>query len=105
MDESLKTNILTMACSGIAIAALGFLIYFFRKSADAYLPFILAVPPIGVAAYVFVFNLLSKLGPEKADVANTPLKDLFLGSFFTGLVFFLFSFGLFISVTLIKRYL
>ena len=93
-----------MACSGIAIAILGFLIYFFRKSADGYLAFILAVPPIGVAAYVFVFNLFGKSSEKTTEIINLPMKEILSGSAFAGFVFFIFSLGLFISVSLLKKY-
>ena len=105
MDSSLKTNILAMTCSGLAIALAGLLIYFFRKSAGGYLPFILALPPIGVAAYVFVYNLMSRSSLESTIAPHLPVKDILIGSGFTAIVFFVFSIAIFFAVNFLKRYL
>jgi hypothetical protein len=105
MEDSLKLNIITMASSGLAIAFAGCLVYFFRKSLVAYMPFILALPPIGVAAYVFIYRLLSQKQLVDNHSYSVSYTDILLGGFFTSAVFIFFSFFILIAVYVFKRFL
>ena len=46
----LKINILTIAGTGLMMLLTGLVLFFFEGS----------IPPLGVAAYVFVFNLFQR---------------------------------------------
>ena len=56
-DDLLKLNMLTIAASGLLMLLSGLLLYLFRDSVSDFLRFFLPIPPIGVAAYIFVFNM------------------------------------------------
>jgi len=53
----LKANILSIVFTGILMAIMGVLLCFFRGFVARNIRFFLPVPPIGVAAYIFVFNM------------------------------------------------
>jgi len=53
----LKMLILSISFMGIAIAVMGVVAYFFKAMLAQHVPYILSIPPICVASYVFVFNL------------------------------------------------
>ena len=94
----LKINILAIVSFGILISLIGLGFFFFREVISNYMRFLLPVPPIGVAAYVFVFNLYGYFGghiPEKKwDLAReiifgTGVAMLVFGFMALLLVFFL----------------
>ena len=103
VEDSVRLNILTMAASGIAIAVVGLLIYFFRKSLYDFMPFILALPPIGVAAYVYLFRLLSQKTAAKDSGYSLSFPDIMLGGLLTGLAFIFFCLLIMALVSLLKK--
>lgn len=58
-DEMLKVNILSITSAGLLMLLTGLLLYIFRDVVSRNVRFFLPVPPLGVAAYVFVFNLFA----------------------------------------------
>ena len=103
MEDSVRLNILTMAASGIAIAVAGLIIYFFRKSLPSFMPFILALPPIGVAAYVYLFRLLSQKTASNDNGYGLSFPDILLGGLLTGLAFIFFCLLIMAFVSLLKK--
>ena len=58
MDEQiLKVNLLAITSAGALIALGGIGLYFARFLISSRVRYFLPIPPIGVAAYVFVFNM------------------------------------------------
>ena len=55
--ELLKINLLALAGSGLLMLLTGVLLYAFRDRVSPYMRYFLPVPPLGVAAYIVVFNL------------------------------------------------
>ncbi len=55
--ELLKLNILSIAVSGLLMLLLGLCLYLFKDVVSKNIRFFLPIPPISVAAYVFVYNL------------------------------------------------
>ncbi|CAF3368883.1 unnamed protein product [Rotaria socialis] len=56
-EEILKINTLSITFAGVLIAVGGIILYFTRSFISSRLRYFLPIPPIGVAAYVFVFNM------------------------------------------------
>ena len=56
-EEMLKVNILTITVAGFLMLLTGLFLYLFRATVSQNIRFFLPIPPLGVAAYVFVFNL------------------------------------------------
>ena len=55
-DELLKINLLTISLIGGLLALVGLALYFAHASAGSYVRYLLPLPPVAVAAYVFTFN-------------------------------------------------
>ena len=53
----LKINILMIAGTGLLMLLAGVLLFVFQDSVGQYRRFFLPIPPLAVAAYVFVFNV------------------------------------------------
>ena len=58
--EVLKTTILSIVTMGVVITLSGVVLYYFRDQVGQYMRYLLPIPPIGVAAYVFVYNMFGK---------------------------------------------
>jgi len=56
-EDATLTNILSITGAGLLILLTGLSFLFFRDSISKNIRFFLPIPPIGVAAYVYVFNL------------------------------------------------
>lgn len=77
-------NILCVILSGFFMACLGIILYFFKD--QMILRYFLPIPPIAVASYVFVFNLIKDHGrlPETmtAFVGEIIKSTLIAGAIF-----------------------
>ena len=85
--DMLKINILSIVLSGLIIMVSGGIIYFFRGLlTNGTIRYFLPIPPIAVAAYIFVFNMFkyqSSRSPAKLDLAvELLLATLVSSSFF-----------------------
>ncbi|MBI5305691.1 MAG: hypothetical protein HY868_26415 [Chloroflexi bacterium] len=86
-DEMLKVNILTITVAGFLMLLTGLLLYLFRSTVSENMRFILPIPPLGVAAYVFVFNLFSHYhGKLPGNIGDT-LRELVLSAVIAGIIF------------------
>jgi len=57
-NELLKINIMSIAVSGLLMLAAGIILYLFKDYLSCgSVRFMLPLPPIAVAAYIFVFNM------------------------------------------------
>jgi hypothetical protein len=55
-DELLKINLLTISLIGGLLALVGLALFFAHASVASYIRYLLPLPPVAVAAYVFTFN-------------------------------------------------
>ena len=103
--ELLKINLLALAGSGLLMLLTGVLLYAFRDRVSPYMRYFLPVPPLGVAAYIVVFNLFKdnkgELPGRSWDVmrevlANTAVSAVVVGAFTICLVF---------GINALKKYL
>jgi hypothetical protein len=70
--ELLKTNTLSIAVAGLLILLMGIVLYLFRDQFAGNVRFFMPIPPLAVAAYIFVFNMYNHYGgrlPEGQWVA------------------------------------
>ena len=56
-QEVLKTNLLSIAVAGLLMALTGILLYLFRNELSGNVRYLMPIPPLGVASYIFVFNM------------------------------------------------
>lgn len=103
--EILKINLLAIAGSGLLMLLAGIVLYFYKDRIASYLRFFLPIPPIGVAAYVFVFNMF------KEHNGNLPLErwkimsEVLLSTIISAIVFSLFTICLVIGIHYLKKFL
>jgi hypothetical protein len=89
-EDLLKLNMLTITASGLLMLLSGIVLYLFRDSVSNNLRFFLPIPPIGVAAYIYVFNMFRHYqGHLPENLAGT-LREVVISSFFVLGVFAVF---------------
>ena len=104
-DDLLKLNMLTIAASGLMMLLSGLVLYFFRDTVSNNLRFFLPIPPIGVAAYIFVFNMFRHYQGHLPENLMGTVREVIISSLFVFGVFAVFV-VLNISITyLLKRVL
>jgi len=91
--------------SGLVMAILGFLLYFLKKQAFPYMPYLLMIPPIGVASYVFVFNISRKYNGLLPTSFSALTKELLLATAFATGIFLIFTVLLLLMTGLFKKYI
>ena len=89
-DEMLKINILTIIVAGFLMLLTGLFLYFFRGIVSTNIRFFLPIPPLGVAAYVFVFNLFSHYNGNLPGNIWDTIGELTLSAVISGIVFIAF---------------
>ncbi len=90
-EELLKVNIISIAVSGLLMLLAGLLLYLLRDTVSRNLRFFLPIPPIAVAAYVFVFNLFRHYEGNLPSSTWDTLSEVFYGTLISTLVFFAFT--------------
>ena len=92
MDEDiLKLHMLTIAGLGLLMLVAGLILYLFRDALSANLRFLLPIPPIGVASYIFVFNMYRTYGGALPKGTMATLREAAIATLILGVVFFLFA--------------
>ena len=90
-NEILKINILSIAISGLLMLIAGIVLYYFKDQlTGGEIRFFLPIPPIGVAAYIFVFNMFKHTQgsmPGKAAI----LSEMLIATMVSGFFFFIFT--------------
>lgn len=89
-NEILKINILSIAICGVVMANSGIALLYFKDSLAPYMRYVMPIPPISVAAYVYVFNMYRKDGIESLTL-NALLGDALLAALTTAMLFLVFS--------------
>ncbi len=92
----LKTTILSIIFMGILISLTGIAIYFKKDFLSQYMCYLLPIPPIGVAAYVFVYNLFGKYSGKLSGNLMDIFNEILLGSAISSIVFLVIA--LFLTV-------
>lgn len=89
-NEILKINILAITISGFLMMLAGVVLYYFKDIlTGGSIRFFLPIPPIGVAAYIFVFNMFKHhqcSAPPRAAVVS----EMLLATLISGVFFFIF---------------
>ena len=99
-NEILKINILSISISGLLMLITGLVLYYFRDTlTGGTIRFFLPIPPVGVAAYIYVFNMFKHyqgITPEKSPI----IAEILLATLVSGGFFFIFTV---ILIFLIRR--
>ncbi len=97
-NEILKINILSITISGLLMLTAGLLILLFKDSLSGSIRYFLPIPPIGVAAYIFAFNMFKHYQANPPGSKTMVLEMLYAtgaSSFF----FFVFTALLIVLIT------
>lgn len=89
--EVIKTNLLAIAVSGFLTMLAGITLYFFRGSISTNIRYLLQIPPLGVAAYIFAFNLFRYYHGNLPDNIGITAREIIISTLISGGVFFIFT--------------
>jgi hypothetical protein len=98
----LKTTILSIIFMGGVILLVGIALLFYEEHITPYMRYLLPIPPIGVASYVFVYNMYSKYDAQLPGSVWDTLMEIFWGSGISFIFFFIFTFILVFMVNFFK---
>jgi hypothetical protein len=90
-NEVVKTNLLAIAVSGFLTMLAGIVLYYFRASISDNMRYLLQIPPLGVAAYIFAFNLFRYYNGSLPDRFADTARELVYGTLISAGVFFIFT--------------
>ncbi|MFC1580133.1 hypothetical protein ACFL4N_04410 [Thermodesulfobacteriota bacterium] len=102
-SEFLKTTILSIIIMGFVITLAGTALYFWRDSVSQHIRFLLPIPPIGVAAYVFVTNMLAKYNGKIPGTIPDVAREILLASLVSGGFFLVFTILLVFLISTLKN--
>ena len=88
--DLLRANLLAIAVSGLLMLLSGLLLYAFREGVARHVRFFLPVPPIGVAAYIFVFNMFRHYDGRLPHSVWDTLREVALSTGLFALIFCVF---------------
>jgi hypothetical protein len=87
-EDPTLTNILSIAGAGLLILLTGLSFLVFRDFISRHIRFFLPIPPIGVAAYIYVFNLYQHKNGDLTGHLTGIAKEIFLS---IGVISFTFA--------------
>ena len=102
-DETIKANLLSLAGSGFLILLTGLLLYVFRGSVARYMRFVLPIPPLGVAAYIFVFNLYIHYDGNLPENSWGTAREIALSVAVASIIFAVFTVLLILFTSVVRR--
>ncbi|NOX33656.1 MAG: hypothetical protein GXP56_07945 [Deltaproteobacteria bacterium] len=102
-NEILKINILSIAVSGLLMMVVGVILYSFKEHLTyGSIRFFLPIPPIGVGAYIFAFNMFKHYQcsiPEK----STMISEILIATFASTIFFLVFTVIIILLVNFLKN--
>lgn len=101
--DVLKTYILSITAAGFLIMVAGAIFYFFRNEISGNARYLLPIPPLGVAAYIFVFNMFDHYGGNLPQGTWNTAKEILYSVAFSAIVFGFFTVLLIVLVGYLKR--
>ena len=102
-NEVIKTNLLAIAVSGFIIMAAGLTLYFLRSFIADNMRYLLQIPPLGVAAYIFTFNLFRYYnGSLPEGFANTA-REIIFSTLISASIFFIFTVTFVLIISFVDR--
>ncbi len=100
----LKTNLLVIVGSGLVMSLFGIVLILVREQIAGYARYLLTIPPIGVASYVFVFNLLKKHNGGIPASVPIFLSEVAMATLIAAAVFFTFTILLGLIIVVLSHY-
>jgi len=101
--EVLKTNVLSVAVAGLLMLITGIALYLFRDQISDNIRFFMPIPPLAVAAYIFVFNMYNYYEGQLPEDSWVAVKEILYSTAIAGLSFGIFVLLILLIVNFIKR--
>ena len=98
----LKTTILSIIFMGAVILVAGIILLIYKQQIAPYMRYLLPIPPIGVASYVFVYNMFAKYDGHRSGSVLDTLVEICWASGISFVFFFVFTLILVFIVDIIK---
>jgi len=104
MDQDvLKTNLLSIAMAGFLMLLAGTLLYIFRDEISDNVRFFMPIPPLVVAAYIFVFNMYTYYNGNLPGGVWATSKEILYSVVISAVVFGIFTLLLIVIIHFFKR--
>lgn len=101
--EVLKANILSIAAAGLLILLTGIVLYIFRDEISDNVRFFMPIPPLVVAAYIFVFNMYNHYDGNLPQGYWGSVKEILISTSIAAISFGVFALLIMVIVSLLKR--
>lgn len=101
-NEILKINIMSIAISGLVMMLAGVMLYIFKDHlTGGSIRFFLPIPPVAVAAYIFVFNVYKQYQCS-LPIKSIIISEVFFATLTSTFFFFTFTVALIFLIHFIK---
>jgi hypothetical protein len=100
--ELFKINIVAIASSGLLMLLTGLFLYLYKDAVARNMRFFLPIPPIGVAAYVFVFNMFGHYDGRLPGNLWLMLREVLLGTVISTTLFCVFTVAIIAIIYFLK---
>lgn len=78
--ETARTNLIIITSMGLAMFLVGLFLYFNASRIAPYMRYLLPLPPISVAAYIYVLNVVGAKGTRALDISKDLLIETVIGT-------------------------
>jgi hypothetical protein len=102
-NEVIKTNLLAIAVSGFLTMLAGITLYLLRGSISGNIRYLLQIPPLGVAAYIFSFNLFRYYNGSLPERFTEIIREIVYSTLISGGIFLIFTVLFILIIGLINR--
>lgn len=102
-EQVLKTNLLAIAVTGLLLLLTGIILYIFRNQVASNSRYVMSLPPLGVAAYVFVFNMYRHYDGGVTLRSWDIVREIVYSTVFAALAFGIFTVLMIAIIEVIRR--
>lgn len=102
-QDVLKTYMLSITAAGFLVMLAGAISYVFRGEISENARFFLPIPPLGVAAYIFVFNMYDYYGGNLPQGTWNTAREILYSVAISAIAFSFFTVLLIAIVGYLKR--
>jgi len=103
-EDSTLTNILSITGAGLLILLTGLSFLFFRDFISRNIRYFLPIPPIGVAAYIYVFNLYQHNNGDFTRSFVVTIKEILLSVSLVAFTFTTFVLFLIVFINTVRKW-
>lgn len=101
--DVIKTNLLAIAAAGLLILFTGIFLYLLRDHITKNTRFFMPIPALGVAAYIFAFNMFRHYNGKMPRTTAMALREIALSTAVAGIVFSVFVTLLVLIIGIINK--